>query len=412
MTDRHEEIMAMDAQDPLRHKRHAFHVPQGLRYLDGNSLGLLPHAVKARLADVVANEWGNSLIRAWNCHGWMDLPQTVGNKIGRLVGAETNALVCADSTSINVAKAVSVGLALNPNRKVILTDNGNFPTDIYMAEGLASLLNDGHTVKIVTPEDVHDSIDGTIAVMMLTQVDYRTGRCHDMKKLTQRAHAHGVIALWDLAHSAGAFEVDLAGCNVDLAVGCSYKYLNGGPGAPAFIYVNPKHQAGLQPMLSGWIGHAEPFAFKLGYQPADGVKRLNVGTPPVLGLSALDTALDVWTDVDMTHVRQKSVALSDLFINEVETRCAGFGLELASPRKANARGSQVSFHCPNGYAVMQALIAHNVIGDFRAPDVIRFGFTPLYLSYDDVFQATLMLERVLKERLWDNPKFLKQEKVT
>lgn len=412
MVDQYADVLALDAQDPLRDKRRAFHVPEGLRYLDGNSLGLLPLSVKHRIADVVAKEWGNSLIRAWNSHNWMDLPMTVGNKIGRLVGAEKDALVCADSTSINVAKALSAALALNPGRKTILTDSGNFPTDIYMAEGLTNLLGNGHTVKIIAPEEVHDAIDETIAVVMLTQVDYRTGRRHDMQSLTRRAHAHGVLAFWDLAHSAGAFEVDLAGCEVDLAVGCSYKYLNGGPGAPAFIYVNPKHHEVLQPMLSGWIGHAEPFAFKLGYQPAEGVQRMNVGTPPVLALSALDTALDIWTDVDMALVRQKSIALSELFVHEVEARCAAFGLQLASPREADARGSQISFHCPNGYAVMQALIANNVIGDFRAPDIIRFGFTPLYLSFDDVLQAAVMLERVLTEKLWDNPKFLKKEKVT
>jgi len=407
-----EEMKALDAADSLRRKRDEFHIPDGVIYLDGNSLGLLPIAVKDRVAETVANEWGNSVIRAWNSHNWMDLPERVGAKIGKLVGAEDSALVAVDTTSLNVAKAVSAGLSLNPERKVILTDSGNFPTDIYMAQGVADMLSQGHEVKIVAPEAVYDALDETIAVMMITQVDYRTGRRHNMKKLTDRAHAVGALVMWDLCHSVGAFEVDLAGCRVDLAVGCTYKYLNGGPGSPAFIYVAPRHQDTVKPMLTGWIGHKAPFAFELGYEAASGVKRMNVGTPPVIALSALDTALDVWADVDMAALRKKSVAQCDLFIREVEARCTAFGLKLVSPRDEASRGSQVSFQCPEGYAVMQALIAHGVIGDFRAPDVIRFGFTPLYVRYQDVFHAATMLEKVLKEKLWQNPAFMKKEKVT
>ena len=407
-----DEAREMDAADPLRCKRKEFHVPEGVIYLDGNSLGLLPVAVNERVAATVADEWGNSLIRAWNTHSWMDLPEMVGAKIANLIGAEEGTVVSVDTTSLNVAKAVAAGLSLNPARKVILTDNGNFPTDVYMAQGIVDMLDSGHEVKIVNPEDVYGALDETIAVMMITQVDYRTGRRHNMQELTDRAHAFGAIALWDLAHSAGAFEVDLAGCNVDLAVGCTYKYFNGGPGSPAFIYVAPRHQENVKPILSGWIGHKAPFAFELGYQPAEGVKRMNVGTPPVIALSALDTALDVWANVDMTHVRIKSVALSDFFIAEVEARCGEYGLVLASPRDAAIRGSQVSFHCPEGYAVMQALIANGVIGDFRAPDIIRFGFTPLYLSYEDVLCAAEILEKILREEIWRDPVFMKKEKVT
>lgn len=407
-----DEVKALDAADVLAEKRGEFSIPEGVIYLDGNSLGVLPTAVKERMATTVAEEWGNSLIRAWNTHSWMDLPERVGAKIGKLVGADEDALVAVDTTSLNVAKAVSAGLSLNPERKVILSDNGNFPTDLYMAQGVADLLKQGHELKIVDPEAVYDALDETIAVMMITQVDYRTGRRHGMKKLTERAHEVGAIAMWDLCHSAGAFDVDLKGCNVDLAVGCTYKYLNGGPGSPAFIYVAPRHQDNIAPMLTGWIGHKAPFAFDLGYEPAAGVKRMNVGTPPVLALSALDTALDVWADVDMKELRKKSVGLCELFITEVEARCSEFGLKLASPRDESIRGSQVSFHCPEGYAVMQALIAHGVIGDFRAPDVIRFGFTPLYISYQDVLNAAEVLERVLREDLWRNPAYSKKEKVT
>lgn len=407
-----EEVKSLDRADPLGHKRDEFCIPEGLIYLDGNSLGALPKAVKKRLASTVETEWGNSLIRAWNSHQWMELPAKAGDKIGQLIGAGKGTVIAADTTSLNVAKAVSAGLELNPGRRVILTDNGNFPTDVYMAQGVADTLGKGHQLKIVDPADVFDALDESIAVMMLTEVDYRTGRRHDMHKLTRRAHQVGTIAIWDLAHSAGAFEVDLEACNADLAVGCTYKYLNGGPGSPAFIYVAARHQTLIKPMLSGWIGHRAPFDFDLEYQPADGVRRMNVGTPPVLALSALDSALDVWEGVDMAQVRAKSVQLCELFISEVEARCSQYGLKLASPRDAAVRGSQVSFHCPQGYAVMRALIASQVIGDFRAPDVIRFGFTPLYLSYTDVYHAAEILEKVLENKLWQVPEFMKKGQVT
>lgn len=407
-----DDLTGLDQADLLGDKRDEFSIPDDLIYLDGNSLGVLPTAVKQRLASTVEVEWGESLIRAWNTHAWMELPIRVGDKIGSLIGAEQGAVTATDTTSLNVAKAVSAGLSLNPTRKVILTDNGNFPTDVYMAQGVVDTLDKGHQVKIVAPQDVYDALDESVALMMITQVDYRTGRRHDMQKLTERAHQVGAIAMWDLAHSAGAFAVDLAACNVDLAVGCTYKYLNGGPGSPAFIYIAPRHQQHIKPMLSGWIGHKAPFDFDLEYQPADGIRRMNVGTPSVLALSALDTALDVWADVDMAEVRIKSVKLCELFISEVEARCSQYGLKLASPRDAESRGSQVSFHCPEGYAVMRALIANNVIGDFRAPDVIRFGFTPLYVSFTDVYRAAEMLQRVLEQELWNTPEFMKKEQVT
>ncbi|MBV1900373.1 MAG: kynureninase [Kordiimonadaceae bacterium] len=406
------DIAALDAADPLAPKRQEFAVPKGLIYLDGNSLGMMPMAVKNRVTTVVAEEWGNSLIRAWNSHSWIDLPERVGAKIGTLIGAEKNSVVVTDSTSINVAKAVSAALSLNPNRRVILTDNSNFPTDIYMAQGVADVLGKNHTVKVVAPEKLYEALDDTVAVLMVTQVGYKTGLRQDMQKLTACAHDAGAITVWDLCHSAGAFEVDLAGCHADFAVGCTYKYLNGGPGSPAFIYVAPRHQDAIQPMLTGWIGHQAPFAFDLEYRPAEGIKRLNVGTPPVLALSALETALEVWDDVSMAAVREKSVALCELFITEVEARCGSFGLELASPRDAAQRGSQISFHCPEGYKVMRALVDNSVVGDFRMPDVIRFGFTPLYVSYEDVFNAAKMLEKILREGLWQNPLYDVKEKVT
>jgi kynureninase len=406
------DIAALDAADPLADKRALFDLPGGLIYLDGNSLGALPHAVKARVSDVVAREWGEGLIRGWNDSAWIDLPFKVGDRIARLVGAPAGSVAACDSTSLNLMKALTAALALRPERPVILSDTGNFPTDLYVAQGVAAMLGRGHALRTVAPQDVAGAIGDDVAVLVVTEVDYRTGRRHDLAALTARAHDAGALAIWDLAHSAGAFPVDVSAGRADFAVGCGYKYLNGGPGAPAFIYLRPDHVGAIAPAHAGWMGHAAPFDFSLGYQPANSVARMTVGTPPVLGLSALDAALDVWDGVDLEVVARKSAALGDLFIAEVEARCGAFGLQLASPREASARGSQVSFRCPEGYAVMQALIAAGVIGDFRAPDLIRFGFAPLYVRFRDVAAAARTLERVLREKLWDRPEYRLRAKVT
>lgn len=400
----------LDENDPLARKRAAFQIPDGLIYLDGNSLGVLPAHVPERLQDVVKRQWGESLIRGWNDHSWIDLPTKVGNRIARLIGAEENSVVAADSTSLNVFKVLATALSMQPERKVILSDNGNFPTDLYMAQGLRDLLDQGHQLTVVNPDCVQDALDETVAVMMLTEVDYRTGRRHDMKDLTQKAHDVGALAFWDLAHSAGAFPVNLSQAKADFAVGCGYKYLNGGPGAPAFLYAAPRHHDTLFAPLTGWMGHEAPFAFDLDYRPAQGIDRMRVGTPPVLGLAALNAALDVFDDVDMNDIRRKSVSLCELFLAEVEARCPG--LILASPRNPEERGSQISFRFEEGYALMQALISKGVIGDFRAPDIIRFGFTPLYLSHMDVLRAVDILEDILATRSWDQAQFKTRQKVT
>jgi kynureninase len=399
-----------DLTDVLASKKDAFQIPEGVIYLDGNSLGVLPKHVPARIAEVVTKEWGSSLIRAWNTHSWIDLPARTGDRIARLVGAPKGSVVACDSTSVNVFKVLSAALSLRPERKVIVSDNGNFPTDLYVASGLKDLLGKGHQLKIVDPEAVKDAITGDVAAVMLTQVDYRTGRVHDMADLTRAAHAAGAVAIWDLAHSAGAFPVDLAGTKADFAVGCGYKYLNGGPGAPAFLYVAPEHQERVTSPLTGWMGHEAPFAFDLDYRPVTGIARMTVGTPAILALSSLHAALDVFEDVDMADIRAKSISLSELFIAEVESKCPG--LELASPRNPEARGSQVSFRFAEGYAVMQALIARGVIGDFRAPDVMRFGFTPLYLSHKDVIDAVDILRDILESESWNRPEFKTRAKVT
>ncbi len=319
-------------------------------------------------------------------------------------------MVLGDTLSIKVFQALAAALKMRPNRKVILSDNGNFPTDLYMAEGLIKTIGRDYELKIVDPEDVQSALDETVGVMMLTEVDYRTGRLHDMAALTRQAHDVGVVALWDLAHSAGALPVDLAGCEAEFAVGCTYKYINAGPGAPAFIYVRPDLSEEIEPALSGWLGHASPFGFELNYNAAPSIERMRVGTPPVLQMAALDAALDIWDGVSMEEVRSKSIELSELFILEIGRRCPD--LALISPRDPLQRGSQVSFAFEEGYAVVQALIANGVIGDFRAPDVMRFGFTPLYLSKEDVLRAAEVLQKVIVERLWDRPEFKKRSAVT
>ncbi|MEM6664001.1 MAG: kynureninase [Pseudomonadota bacterium] len=397
---------------PLLPMRSAFDLPAGIVYLDGNSLGPLPHVARERIAQTVTDEWGQMLIGGWNAAGWMDLPEKVGNQIGRLIGAPPGTVTAADSTSINVHKVLAAALQLRPDRRIILSDTGNFPTDLYMAKGLIDQLGRQHQLKLVEPEDVSSAIDETVAAVMLTEVDYRTGRLHDMSGVTKTAHDAGAVTIWDLAHSAGALSVDLHATQADFAIGCGYKYLNGGPGAPAFLYVHPKHLDHIEPVLSGWLGHASPFDFDTGYRPADGIGRMRVGTPPILSMASLDAALGLWDDIDVADVRTQSIKLSSAFIEEVERRCPAEEISLASPRDADQRGSQVSFRCENGYPVMQALIVEGVIGDFRAPNLIRFGFAPLYNTEEEVRSAARTLAEILRTRRWDKPQFHARAAVT
>jgi kynureninase len=403
---------ALDQADPLRHKRAAFVIPEGLIYLDGNSLGVLPKAVPARLKDVAERQWGETLIKSWNDHGWFDLTRKVGDRIARLIGAAPGSVIAGDTISVNLFKLIGAAAKLNPTRRVILSDSGNFPSDLYVAQGFRNLMDDGYELKVVAPEAVMDAIDETVAFTMITEVDYRTARLHDMKAVTAKAHKKGALTIWDLAHSAGAIPVDLAGAHADFALGCTYKYLNGGPGAPAFLYVRPGLQDEVQPPLAGWWGHASPFTFDLDYRPAPGIIRNQCGTQPILSLAALDAALDVWDDVDMQVVRWKSLALCSLFIDLVTARLGAHGVSVAGPQDMAARGSHVSIHHEQGYAVMQALIAANVVGDFRAPDMMRFGFTPLYTSFTDVWDAVDILARILETRQWDQPQFMARKAVT
>lgn len=387
-----------------------FELPEGVIYLDGNSLGPPVVGTEAHLSEVVQSEWGGELIRAWNTRGWMELPQRVGDKIARLIGAPKGSVATGDTLSIKVYQALASALKMRPDRRVILSDAGNFPSDLYMAEGLIRTIDKGHVLRTPPPEEVADAIAEDVAVVLLTEVDYRTGRLHDMAEITKRAQAAGAVVIWDLAHSAGAIPVEIAASKAEFAVGCSYKYLNGGPGAPAFIYVRPDLVDEVEPALSGWLGHDAPFAMERHYRPSASVERMRVGTPPILQLAALDHALSVWADVALTDLRAASIALSETFIQEVEARCPQ--LTLASPRDAEARGSQVSFSFEHGYAAMQALIDRGVIGDFRAPDLMRFGFAPLYTDKADVTRAALILEEVMAKELWRDPKYNIRSRVT
>ena len=391
-------------------RKDLFELPGGMIYLDGNSLGPLPKSVNAALSSMVTDQWGAHLIKGWNVDDWMGQPMRVGNMVGKLIGAPENSVTMGDTLSVKVYQALSAAVQMRPDRRVILSDSGNFPSDLYMAQGLIAQLDQGHELRIVDPLDVMDAITDDVAAVMITQVDYRSGRMHDMAAITAKAHDAGAVMIWDLAHSAGAVPVDLAACNCEFAVGCTYKYLNGGPGAPAFIYVRPDVIDSIKPALSGWLGHDAPFAFEQTYRPAMGIERMRVGTPPVLQLTALESALAVWEGVDMADVRAASIRLTDLFIAQVEKRCPS--LTLFSPRNGPDRGSQVSFACDNGYPVMQALIARDVIGDFRAPNLIRFGFTPLYIDEADVIGAVDILADVLDNRLWDDPEYIAKGRVT
>jgi kynureninase len=400
------DCLARDAADPIAHLRTRFDLPEGVIYLDGNSLGARPRAALERAQQVVAREWGVDLIRSWNTAGWFEMPRRLGNRLAPLIGAREGEVVVTDTTSLNLFKALASALAMqeraDARRRVIVTERSNFPTDIYMAEGLTSWLDRGYRLHLVdSPDELHTAIDAGTAVVMLTHVNYRTGYQHDMAAVTALAHEHGALAVWDLAHSAGAVPLDLHGAQADFAVGCTYKYLNGGPGAPAFIWVPQRHQAAFAHPLSGWWSHASPFAMAPSFSAADGIVRALCGTQPVVSLALVECGLEIFEETDMQALRAKSLALTDLFIELAESRCEGHPLGLVTPREHVRRGSQVSFTHPHGYAVMQALIERGVIGDYREPHIMRFGFTPLYTSFADVWDAVDILKDILDREDYD-----------
>ena len=407
-----ETCLSFDRQDPLASVRDEFAIPEGVIYLDGNSLGALPRQTLPRLTQVIAEEWGSGLIRSWNAAHWIEAPARIGDKIARLIGAGAGEVIVADSTSVNVFKLLAGALRIQPGRHFILTEASNFPTDVYIAQGLIDLLGGNHALRVVERTEIERSLDGSVAVLMLTHVDYATGAIHDMRRITAAAQKFGALMLWDLSHSAGTVPVNLNASQVDLAVGCGYKYLNGGPGAPAYVFVAKGLQDALQSPLSGWMGHAEPFAFEPDYRPAAGIKRQLAGSPPILSMLALEVAIDLWLRIDQKAARSKSMALGDLFIQRVDETCRDLGVEVVSPREAERRGSQVSLRHKEAYRVMRALIDRGVIGDFRTPDLLRFGFAPLYTRYVDMFDAVRVLREVLASRAWDRPEYANRLLVT
>jgi len=401
---------ALDAADRLARFRDAFDLPPGVIYLDGNSLGPLPRAAAARVERTVREEWGQGLITSWNAAGWIEAPQRLGGKLARLIGAKASEVAVADSTSVNLFKLAAGALSLQPGRKTIVTETGNFPTDVYVLEGVCAMA--GAALKALPPDEVVGAVNEDTAAVVLTHVHYKTARRWDMAGVTAAAHAKGALMLWDLCHTAGAVACDLNGAGADLAVGCTYKYLNGGPGAPAFLFVAERHQGQIRSPLSGWMGHAEPFAFEDRYRPAADIRTMLCGTPPILGLSALEAGLDLQLEAEPQAVEAKGASLCRLFIELVESRCAGQGLVLTGPREMARRGLHVSFAHPDGYALVQAMIARGVIGDFREPDIARFGFSPLYLSHADVWDAVEVLREVLETRAYETPEFRTRAAVT
>ena len=391
-------------------RKELFDLPEGVIYLDGNSLGPPVKQTTKVTKTVVEDEWGKDLISAWNTANWLELPQTVGNLIAPLIGVSQGSVSVGDTLSIKLYQALAAALSINPQRKVVLTDSGNFPTDLYIAQGLVNLLDKGHQLKIVAPEQVQDELNEDVAAVYLTHVDYRTGRKHSIESITKKAHGLGVITIWDLAHSVGAMPLYIEPMQAEFAVGCTYKYLNGGPGAPAFIYVRPDIIDLIQPVIPGWLGHKQPFAMTSTYVPAPTVARFRIGTPSVIQSKILKRALEIWEDVDLEELWDASTRLTERFINEVESRCPDF--ELISPRDAQQRGSHVSFAYDHSYAIIQALIDRGVVGDFREPNLMRFGFAPFYLNEDDIVRAAEIMEEIVSDEIWSEDKYQMKKPVT
>jgi kynureninase len=407
-----QELAALDASDPLAHFRDRFALPPGIIYLDGNSLGALPRATSARVRDVVEEAWGSQLIRSWNTRGWFDAPRRVGAKIARLIGAAPHEVLVADSTSVNLYKAIVAALELRPTRRTIVSEAGNFPTDLYMIESAIRSMGKGHTLRLVDRSELHNALDDDVALVLLTHVHYKSADVFDMSAVTHAAQAHGALVCWDLSHSVGAVPVALNDSNSDFAVGCGYKFLNGGPGAPAFLFVADRWLGAVQSPLGGWMGHAAPFAFEDRYAPASGIARFACGTPPILSLTALESGVDLQLETTVDVLYAKSQRLAQLMVELVNDSCAGHGIEMIGPSPGTPRGSHVSFRHPEAYAIVQALIARGVIGDFRAPDIMRFGLTPLYLRYADIWHAVDILADVMQTGAWRAPEFAVRQAVT
>ena len=402
----------LDNNDVIAHTQQEFTLPKDTIYMCGNSLGPMPKNAMAKAQEVVEQEWGKSLITSWNVHGWFNLCQSLGDRLAPTIGADAGEVVVTDATGLNVTKVVAAGLRLNPRRKKVVMEGSNFPTDNYVVQGLLELMNDDYELVFAEEDELYDVIDESVAVVCLTQVHYKSGRLLDMKAITERTHAVGAISIWDLCHSGGALPVDLNGCNVDLAIGCTYKYYNGGPGSPAFVFMAKRHQGKVQQPLTGWWGHAAPFAFERDYRPSENIDQMLTGTQGIISLAVTGVGIDITASTDMNEIRKKSQAMGDLFIQLVDQECSEFGFEVISPRDAARRGSQVALTHFEGYAIMQAMIAHGVMGDFRAPDTLRFGLTPLFLTYLDVWNAVAQLKDIMVKQTYKEAEYNKKHAVT
>lgn len=412
MTMTREDFLALDADDPLAHFADEFYLPEGIIYLDGNSLGAMPKAAKARALEVINQEWGEDLIKSWNKAGWFNLVEKLGNKTAKLIGADEGEVIYADATGLNVYKLVAAAIEMRPDRKIIVMEGSNFPTDNYMVQGLIKQLGRGHEIRFAEDGEILDAIDDDVAAICITHVHYKTGHLHDMAAITKKAHDCGAIAIWDLCHSAGALPVDLNGANVDMAVGCTYKYLNGGPGSQSFMFVAKRHHGKAVQPLTGWWGHDVPFGFERDYRPRKDIRQFSTGTEPITSLAISEVGLDIFLRADMNEIRKKSLKLCDLFIGLIEDRLGDYDFKLVTPREYNRRGSQVSVSSENGFPIMQALIDAGVIGDFRAPDIMRFGFTPLYVSYVDVWDAVDRWKNIMDTEIWKREEFNQKGAVT
>ncbi|MCC5451758.1 kynureninase [Rheinheimera sp. UJ51] len=409
----YQELLQLDQKDPLHKLREAFVLPDDTIYLDGNSLGPMPKVCAERAQEVLHQQWSQDLIKSWNTHQWIELPSKVGSKIAALIGAAPEQVICCDSTSINLFKVLSSALLLQPKRRIVLSFNGNFPTDLYMVQGLSSLIGEDRCeMQLVEEAELEQALTEQIAVLLLSHVDFRSGKLLDMARITKLAQQQGILVIWDLAHSAGALPVALDVCQVDFAVGCGYKYLNGGPGAPAFLYVAKRHLSKVSQPLSGWMGHKAPFAFTIQYEKPAGIEHFLTGTPPVISMSVLDAALDVFADVNMQTVRAKSLALANTFHQLLTSHAELHDLTLLTPLAEAERGSQLAYRHPQAYALCQALIKRGVIADFRAPDILRLGFTPLYLRYIDMWIAIEIFSDVVKTAEYLKAEYAVKQKVT
>ena len=417
----HSDCQARDQHDLLAPLREQFVLPEGVIYLDGNSLGPLPKAALTKAQEVITKEWGSGLIRSWNTAGWFDLPQRLGNQLAKLVGVQEGEVVVTDTTSINLFKVLAAALRQQqiqaPKKRVIVSERRNFPTDLYIAQGLIEQMHAhgalAYQLRLIdSPEELDAAVDDDVAVLMLTHVNYQTGYMFDMASATNLAHQHGALTVWDLAHSAGAVVVNLNAAQADYAVGCTYKYLNGGPGSPAFLWVNAKHQNAFWQPLSGWWGHVRPFAMESDYQPSQGISRYLCGTQPILSLAMVGCGLDIFDQTNMADLRAKSLALTALFMSLVQQECSEYPLKLITPTNPTLRGSQVSYEHPHGFAVVQALIERGVIPDYREPRIMRFGFAPLYTRFEDVWNAVVVLKEILTTESWNQAQFHQRSAVT